>query len=127
MVTKINLNNFPYFRDPSNLEKLNRHIRLHPDFMLHQIAIATGCTYEDAMGILMLLYHQELTDVFLVIYHTSQSDTPILTNRFVDGLPLTPFVNPATDEVIESLNELTYEFLFRLKESDLIFIFKRHQ
>lgn len=119
----VNLASFPYFNNTSSLQRLNRHIKLHSDFMLHQLVAATGCTFSDALGILFLLYHFDLADAFLVIYHKNDKETPILITDFIKGPPEVPFINPMTEEIIHDPHELVYTFMFKLKTRDILFVF----
>lgn len=96
--------------------------------MPHQISAATGCTQKDAMVILMLLYHENLTEPFLVVYHVSDPDTPILIRKFEEGPPSVPFSSPLDEKEITNSDELTYDFLFKLPEDvDIRFVFEDHE
>lgn len=90
--------------------------------MSHQLVAATGCTFSDALGILFLLYHFDLADAFLVVYHKNDTETPIQISDFINGPPKVPFVNSMTEEMIYDLNELMYTLMFKLKTRDIVFV-----
>lgn len=123
MKSKVNLRSFPYFSDTSSLSKLNRHFKLHSDFMSHQLAAATGCEFKDALDILFLLYHFDLVSAYLVVYHKNDTESPILITSYISGPPNVPFRNPVTDSWIYDRDELLYSFLFKLKDPDIEFVF----
>jgi hypothetical protein len=111
---QINLKAFPYFRQLRALTDLNLHVGIHNDFMPHQIAVATGCSLETAMGILLLAFNQSLVDAKLLVYHNTHPETPwFLAQNIVDGFPNLPLVCSVCDAVIERDEELSYDFLFK--------------
>lgn len=120
----VNLDNFSYFQNSEVLAKLNKHLALHDDFMLHQIASATGCTLDDAMRVLLYLYHLKLVQVYLVVYTVDDPESPILIRDFQQGYPDIPFQNPVTEEWVDSYQQLSFEFLFRLLQPDITIIFE---
>ena len=110
----INLTSFPYFKEKASLKKLNRHVRLHRDFMMHQLASATGCSLPDAMGIILLLYAKQLGDIQVAIYHKDDLSTPMFVKRAEEGPPKIPFINPLNESEIGSREELAYDFILKL-------------
>jgi hypothetical protein len=107
------------FNDPERVKNLNRLIVTNPDLMPHQVAIATGCSIEQAMQVLMLLYDQYLANAFTLIYHKSHPEAPpalALQVDIAEGIPHFPIRCPICDEVIASSSDVTYGFLFVLKE-----------
>jgi hypothetical protein len=125
MKKEVNLVSFPYFKDSLHLQKLNQHIRLHRDFMTHQIAVATGCSFDDAFGILLLLHFCGLGDMKLLVYHQEDSSLPMFVRDFSDGPPVPPFVNPINEQEITNTDDLEYDFLLKLStKTDLLFVHK---
>ena len=128
MKKQVNIGKFPYFKDTARLQRLNRQVKLHSDLMPHQISTATGCTLKEAMVILMLLYHKNLVELFLVIYHISEPDSPILIRKIDEGLPSLPFLNPLDETEITDSNEITYDFLFKLPaNAEIEFVFGEYE
>ncbi|MCP4423424.1 MAG: hypothetical protein GY803_02930 [Chloroflexi bacterium] len=127
MKTTVNLSNFPYFSNPQYLEELNRHIKLHDDFMPHQISGAIGCSLKDALGILILLYFMALGELYLLVYHQDNLEVYIEKRKFSEGHPKIPFVNPLTDLTVNSLSELEYDIQFDLNDDvEIEFEFIQH-
>jgi hypothetical protein len=96
--------------------------------MPHQISSATGCELNEAMQILLLLYHRNLAYILLLVYHLSNPDTPMFSKRIFEGLPEPPILNPFTEENIDNLDELSYDFLFVLtQKQDIEFVSEIHE
>lgn len=87
--------------------------------MPHQIASATGCSLEEALAVLLLLFRLSVAEAFLLVYHNiHEGDTPpILARGILDGLPQVPFVCEICQEEIASSSELSYDFLFKITEN----------
>jgi hypothetical protein len=124
MSQKVNLNKFRYFNERSHLDSLNHLIRSRNDLMPHEIAIGTGCSFEEAMGVLILLYHLDLADQYLLIYYNKEPDVPVGMREISEGPPLLPFkINTSAFEEVEiySMHDLSFGFLFKIrKEIDFV-------
>lgn len=127
MKTVINLISFPYFRKTSAIERLNEHIAQHSDLMPHQLAIATGCSLDDAIGILFLLFDRQFAEALLLVYHQNFPNVPMDIRKISDGPPLLPTINSLNDEVVEDKGELLFGFMFKLTNREFIFIYDQYQ
>jgi hypothetical protein len=113
----VRLNSFPYFDNSKALEDLNRLVELYDNLMPHQVAAATGCRLQDAMGVLMLLVSHSLAEAVLLVYHISDPIDPLvpfLSRSIYDGLPTPPLLCDVCGNEIETADELTYDFSFKL-------------
>lgn len=118
----ISLEHFPYFNDDRPLQQLNRLVEIKADLMPHQVAVATGCSLDEAMGILLLLFNSSLVEALLLVYHNDHLDAPpILARNILDGPPLLPFTCDICQNEIKHRDELSYDFLFK-KASNIQFI-----
>lgn len=122
MKTVINLLNFPYFRNQNSLKRLNEHIKIHSDLMPHQLAVATGCTIDDATAILFLLFDQNIADALLLVYHQGFPGVPMEIRQISDGPPILPIINSLNDDLIENKDELLYSFIFKLTNREFEFV-----
>jgi len=116
---QVDIRKIPCFSDRNRIAVLNRLVVTNPDLMPHQVAAATGCTLEDAMQVLMLLYDLHLVEAFTLVYHSVHPDAPpaqALRMDISDGLPSFPIQCPLCEEKIDSPSEVTYGFLFVLNE-----------
>ena len=110
-----------YFGEPDNLKKLNEFVnsRTTLQFMPHELAVATGCPFEDAMAILTLLYRLNMSAQFLLVYHIAESDYVIERRDIALGPPSLPmtFFNSNFNEVeVTEPEELIYGFFFKLTD-----------
>jgi hypothetical protein len=84
--------------------------------MPHSIGGATGCTLNEGMQILMLLFHLHWAEISLLVYHSKHVDSPPIDERTLsEGFPTLPFLCSECSEEIVSENELSYDFLFRVQ------------
>src|SRR5438034_1370771 len=108
----VRLNNFPYFDNSKALEDLNRLVRLYDNLMPHQVAAATGCRLQDAMGVLMLLVAHSLAEAVILVYHTTDQIDPLvpfLSRSIYEGLPAPPLVCDVCGNQVETTEELSYD------------------
>ena len=117
----ISLEKSGFFSEPANLEKLNRFIssRNTLNFMPHELAVATGCAFEDAMEVLTLLYRLDIAKQFLLVYHIAEPDYVIEQRDIAQGPPDLPMIilNSNFNEVeVTDSRELLYSFLFKLND-----------
>lgn len=114
MSEKIQLRSLSFFREPSRIQKLNDLFEIQDTLMPHQVAVATGCSYDDAFTILLLLYHRYLAESYLLVYHNQHNNTPILALGISEGLPELPIQCDLCDVAIENEKELSYGFIFSM-------------
>jgi len=113
----LNLKHFLSFRQERTLNNLNELVERQKELMPHQVAVASGCTVDEAMGILMLLTVDKMAEAYLLIYHIlddTDPPVPILARRLTDGFPEIPFVCDNCEREITDTNELRYDFLFKI-------------
>ncbi len=126
MERRVELSSPAFFGKRENLNRLNRHFAMHDDFMLHQITAAVRCTRQDALDVMLLLYHLRLAEISLLVYHNDMPSPPILSRRLIEGPPTLPFISRLDERCITSPDELSYDLVFSLTEStDVRFTFER--
>ena len=92
MVTvTISLDKLPCLGYDSKLNILNRLVQTREALMLHELATSTGCSQQEAMLLLMLLYDLHLAELFLLVYHKDHIDTPIQSRGLLEGFLSVPF------------------------------------
>lgn len=111
---KVDLSKFKCFRDNRRITRLNRLVVLHDELMPHQVAISTGCSLIEAMEILLLLFHKELVEAYLLTYHKYHPEVPERTIPLVEGFPLLPIVCRICEQPITTIDDLTFGFIFRI-------------
>jgi hypothetical protein len=121
-MTRVNLTNYTCFSERDKVDKLNRLIAINADLMPHQLVSATGCGLESSMDVLMTLFHLSLADLFLLVYHVAHQGAPILSRGISEGFPQLPFMCPDCEQIITEEDELTYNFLFHMKHSNIEFV-----
>jgi hypothetical protein len=126
---RINLNNLDYFKESIPLLKLNRFIKIRTQFTMHEIAIASGCDFKNAMFIVLILYHHYAADLFLVIYHNDHLDNPIAAEirPFLEGFPKLPYVCFLCERRITSLDQLSFDFMVKLLHNNIEFVSKNDE
>jgi hypothetical protein len=114
----INLSNFPCLSKELHLQRLNNLAEIQDNLMPHQVAVATGCSHEEALAVLLLLSKHSLAEALLVVYHNEHliDSPPILARSIFEGLPPLPFICDICQQEITSSDELSYDFLFRVLE-----------
>ena len=114
----INLTSFPCLGKEAQLQSLNNLVDISDSLMPHQIAVATGCSIDEALAVLLLLLRLSTVKGFLLVYHSGHEDNnpPIMARNIFDGLPILPFICEVCQKEIINANELSYDFLFKLIE-----------
>lgn len=114
----ITLNNLPCLGKKGQLQKLNELLKISDSLMPHQVAIATGCGMDDALALLLLMLRLSVVEGFLLVYHNAHLDgnPPIMARSIFVGLPELPFSCDVCGREIVNANEVSYDFLFKLKE-----------
>ena len=116
MSKQLALHRLPSFRNTSQVQKLNDVFAIQNTLMPHQVAVATGCSLDDALTILLLLYDRYLAESFLLVYHVSHPEQPILTRKLSEGPPSVPVQCDLCERVIENDDELAYDYLFKTRD-----------
>jgi hypothetical protein len=122
----INLKRFPYFNKDRPLRELNHLAEIHDNLMPHQVAAATGCSLDEAMGVLLLLVDRALVEAFLLVYHNAHPDIPVLARSMLEGFPTPPLTCKICEKDIEQGTELSYDFLFK-KTDDITFVVESNE
>jgi hypothetical protein len=114
----INLSKFPCLSKEKQLQQINDLIKINDTLMPHQVATATGCGIEEALALLLFLYSLSISNSKLLIYHNNhlENNPPIFAREIKEGLPELPFICDICQTEVQSPDELSYDFLFRLNE-----------
>lgn len=122
----VSLYSLPCFSDSDIIEELNRIGSGQATLMPHVLAIQTGCALEEATALLLLLLRLSIVEGLLLVYHNAHiEDPPIIARDLLDGLPDVPLVCDICQEKVFNRGDLSYDFMFRLKES-VQFTFKHN-
>ena len=108
----LSLNNIPYFRNDKTLQDLNRIVETRSNLMPHELAVAVGCSVQEALEVLMILVSHSLAEAFILVYHSTcpeNPQVPFLSRSIYDGLPKIPIVCDICQNNIEDDAELTYK------------------
>jgi hypothetical protein len=116
MASEVRLRRFRCSDRIRALRELNDLVAVHRELMPHQVAAATGCELELAMEILLTLYDRELAEQLLLVYHNTHLDAPIKALDITEGPPALPFVCDGCQAEISDPDDLSYDFLFRLRD-----------
>lgn len=123
MMATLSMKQFRCFNSSIRVDRLNHFIRDRHSIMPHEIASATGCDLKASMGLLLYLLSLSLVEARILIYHVEhQSDPPIpVTSRAIaDGLPSLPFECGECGEIVDTYDDLRFDYSFILNE-DLVF------
>lgn len=75
----------------------------------HQLVTAAGVSYGSALAILACLGQEGLADNQLVVYHLACSESPVEFLPFGAGFPTLPWHCPNCEELVEQLEDLTFD------------------
>lgn len=103
-----------YFHEDENLAKLNEFVSRHTRLMPHELVGATGCDYDEALAVLLILFYSNVAELFLQIYHNDHSNLLIDSRKISDGFPILPYRCSACDKEISNPDELSYDFAFKV-------------
>lgn len=109
-----------YFRERDNITLLNRLLRLHAfsnRISPHLLVSGTGCNYQEALQILILLYESRLADGYFLIYLKKSPDTYIGRRSFDEGFPKFPYSYEYNERTVESADEVLYQLEFKIVDS----------
>jgi hypothetical protein len=111
----INLNKFR-FLNRNKIDNLNHFAAVNKSLMPHAVAVAVGCSLEEATTILLYLYGKDLVDGYILVYHISHLDNYFEKRRISEGFSVRKdFVCPVCELQHDSQDELFYDMEFRLK------------
>jgi len=110
----ISIKHFKFFAKQERLETLNRVAVLHNIWDTKLLTGATGCTREQALEFMMLLFHLGVAVPTLAVYHICDYDAIVAFRSFGEGFPKLPWVCPECEEYVTDEDELTYDFRFSL-------------
>ena len=108
----INMNKVPYFSNPKRLRRLKEFLSVRDDFMVHELAVATGCSFQEALSVCVLLWHFQVAEIYILLSLPDLSDITLYQGKLSDGPPKLPFYNEDYDIQIDNLSDMTYEFQF---------------
>ena len=114
-MAQVNITNIRYFLDNRRIELLENYLYVNDSLMPHSIAIATGCEYDEALSLLLLLYGKNLAEGFVLVYHQLHLDVPVDRRPIEEGLSLRGSFNcPICDENVGADNDFYYDLEFIL-------------
>lgn len=111
---------FPYFSSEDRIQQLNRIVRLHTELSPQVIMTATGCSFQQALQILLVLFELELAEAFILVYLRDDPDVYIAKRHIRDGPPKFPFQYDHGDQVVNDPNEVLYGFEFDISTKRII-------
>jgi hypothetical protein len=82
--------------------------------MAHEISGATGCSLQEATGLLLLLLNRGLMGAQILVYHNTHLHDPVsfAAIDLFEGFPALPIQCPVCDQILTMQEELAYDFLF---------------
>lgn len=112
-----------YFSQASKIDILNGLIFKFDTLSPTQLVSATGCSYSDALYILVLLYYMDYAKAYLKFYDRDKADLPLMTRSFEQGFPTLPVRYEQDDQIriIESKDDLLLRFEFKILDKDIEF------
>lgn len=105
-----------YFRDKKRVALLNAFLEVNLSMMPHSIAVATGCSVDEALKLLLLLYSHYLVEGYLLLYHVEHLDLPFERRVLHKGLPPS---EPITCSICEKSDIPDSDIYFDLEFSPL--------
>lgn len=79
--------------------------------MPHEIASPIELKYSEALAILTVLQAEGFCKNLLLTYHKCEQDIPIKATPFEEGIPKLPFVCESCQEIIQDVNELSFDVM----------------
>lgn len=122
-VERIDLARFPCLGSPEAIDAVNRLFKRNRESMMHEIAVTTGCDFEEVVGMFYLLFSHDAAEAFILVYHKRHNDLPVASHRIplVEGLPKLPFRCNICDDEIVTIDELSFDLQFQLTK-DIEFV-----
>lgn len=111
----LSLEQFQCFNSSKSIARLIHLVEHNSSLMPHQVATATGCRVEEAMGLLLHLASISVVKAKLLVYHLRDFEdppSPFASFDIEQGLPALPIICPHCDQVIETYDELDFDFIF---------------
>jgi hypothetical protein len=113
---KVNLSNL-HFLNKKKIENLNHFVAVNRSLMPHSIAVAVGCSLEEATTILLLLYGRSLVDGFILVYHLSHLDVYFEKREISEGFsPRKAYSCPVCQLEHTVQDELYFDFEFNPRD-----------
>ena len=85
--------------------------------MPHEIASPLGLKYSEALAILTVLQAEGFCQNLLLTYHNCEPDIPIKATPFEEGIPKLPFICESCQELIQDINELSFDVMALLRSA----------
>lgn len=82
--------------------------------MVHELAVATGCSLDEALTVCILLWHFHMAEIYMLLNRADLPINPIYQTKLSDGPPTLPFYSEDNDVEIDSLANISFEFHFVL-------------
>jgi len=110
------------FKDKKKLEELNFLLEVQDDLSPGLITKAVGCTYTEALALLLTLYELYLAEGKLFVYDRDPPRELIETRPFSQGYPSFPitYSYSGQNKTIRSQDQVVYALEFRLSPGELI-------
>lgn len=98
------------FLSEEQKRKLNKKFRVSEQkVMPHEIAGPLGLEYSEALAVLAALQAEGYCRNLLLTYHNCEPDIIIKATPFEEGIPNFPFVCEICQELIQDINELSFD------------------
>ncbi len=105
------------FLSRNKIDNLNRYAAINQSLMPHSVAVAVGCSLEEATTILLFLHGKELVDGYILVYHVSHLSNYFEKRKISDGFsPRRNFACPVCELMHNDQSELFFDLEFRLRE-----------
>jgi len=104
--------NLPDSIAPRRLQELNGHFLIHPNFMPHQIAVAAGCTVQEADQLIDYLCQKGYGKVKWLIYHITHDDVPVAITDQPNASDYLPFICPECELEVTDPKQCFYGRMF---------------
>lgn len=118
---KLYITQTTFFKNQSQLQKLNELILLHKTLSPGLITGATGCSRIDALSILIILWENFIADGIIYAYLKVPPHEIVAKRSFEEGPPELPIIVEVDDDIdqsitINDISELFFRVEFRLRE-----------
>ncbi len=114
-MARVDLSALDCFRDRERIGRLISYVEVNDSLMPHSIAAATGCSLEEALTLLLMLYGKYLVDGYVLVYHSAHPDFPIDRRPIGEGLPpQESYTCPVCEMTELGSSEMLFDLEFRL-------------
>lgn len=115
----IQISKFKYFSTEKNFSRLKDIFSRHRMVEPYQLAVATGCSLEEATAILLYLFQKDIGKIYILVFHNVHLDKPHIEKRSLEsGYPKLPILCDICDEQISDEEELSYDLSFEFSTND---------